>query len=42
MVPTAQMPGMMSGGQMHQLGHASGDAFDRMFLQMITHHQGLS
>lgn len=35
------MPGMMSGGQMHQLGQASGDAFDRMFLEMmITHHQG--
>jgi len=35
------MPGMMSGGQMHQLGQSSGAAFDRMFLQMmITHHQG--
>jgi uncharacterized protein (DUF305 family) len=35
------MPGMMSGDQMHQLGQVSGDAFDRMFLQiMITHHQG--
>ncbi|MDQ2880796.1 MAG: DUF305 domain-containing protein [Actinomycetota bacterium] len=35
------MPGMMSGGQMHQLGQSSGDAFDRMFLEMmITHHQG--
>jgi len=35
------MPGMMAGGQMHQLGQSSGDAFDRMFLQMmITHHQG--
>jgi uncharacterized protein (DUF305 family) len=32
---------MMSGGQMRQLGQASGAAFDRMFLQMmITHHQG--
>lgn len=35
------MPGMMSGDEMHQLGQASGEAFDRMFLQMmITHHQG--
>jgi uncharacterized protein (DUF305 family) len=35
------MPGMMSGDQMRQLGQASGDAFDRMFLQMmIAHHQG--
>ncbi|MGH3935688.1 MAG: DUF305 domain-containing protein [Pseudonocardiaceae bacterium] len=35
------MPGMMSGDQMQQLGQATGDAFDRMFLQMmITHHQG--
>jgi uncharacterized protein (DUF305 family) len=36
-----QMPGMMSGGEMHQLGQATGAAFDRMFLQMmIVHHQG--
>jgi hypothetical protein len=35
------MPGMMSGDQVHQLGHASDEAFDRMFLRMmITHHQG--
>jgi uncharacterized protein (DUF305 family) len=35
------MPGMMSGDQMRQLGQASGEAFDRMFLQMmIGHHQG--
>jgi uncharacterized protein (DUF305 family) len=35
------MPGMMSGGQMQQLGRASGGAFNRMFLQMmISHHQG--
>jgi uncharacterized protein (DUF305 family) len=35
------MPGMMSGNEMHQLGQTSGEAFDRMFLQMmITHHQG--
>jgi uncharacterized protein (DUF305 family) len=35
------MPGMMSGGEMQQLGQATGAAFDRMFLQMmISHHQG--
>lgn len=35
------MPGMMSGDQMRQMGQATGDAFDRMFLQMmIAHHQG--
>ncbi|MEO7194381.1 MAG: DUF305 domain-containing protein [Pseudonocardiaceae bacterium] len=35
------MPGMMSGGQMHQFAQTTGTAFDRMFLQMmITHHQG--
>ncbi len=35
------MPGMMSGDQMRQMGRATGDAFDRMFLQMmIAHHQG--
>jgi uncharacterized protein (DUF305 family) len=35
------MPGMMSGDQMRQLGQVSGEAFDRMFLQMmIGHHQG--
>lgn len=35
------MPGMMSGDQMQEFGQASGNAFDRMFLQMmITHHQG--
>lgn len=35
------MPGMMPSDQMHQLGQASGEAFDRMFLQMmIGHHQG--
>lgn len=37
----ATMPGMMSADQMAQLEQASGDAFDRMFLQMmIAHHQG--
>ncbi|MCA1696439.1 MAG: DUF305 domain-containing protein, partial [Actinobacteria bacterium] len=35
------MPGMMSGGEMQQLGQATGAAFDRMFLQMmISHHKG--
>ncbi len=35
------MAGMMSADQMQQLGQANGDAFDRMFLQMmIAHHQG--
>ncbi|MCA1694355.1 MAG: DUF305 domain-containing protein, partial [Actinobacteria bacterium] len=34
-------PGMMSGGEMQQLGQATGAAFDRMFLQMmISHHKG--
>jgi uncharacterized protein (DUF305 family) len=41
MGPGGAMPGMMSGGQMQQMGQASGAAFDRMFLQMmIIHHQG--
>jgi uncharacterized protein (DUF305 family) len=35
------MDGMMSGQQMQQLGAASGAAFDRLFLQMMTeHHTG--
>jgi uncharacterized protein (DUF305 family) len=35
------MPGMMSDGQMQQLGQASGREFDRMWLQMmIQHHTG--
>jgi uncharacterized protein (DUF305 family) len=35
------MPGMMTSGEMQQLGQATGAAFDRMFLQMmISHHQG--
>jgi uncharacterized protein (DUF305 family) len=35
------MPGMISGDQMQQLEQATGDMFDRMFLQMmITDHQG--
>lgn len=37
----SQMPGMMSEEQRNQLGQASGDEFDQMFLQMmIEHHQG--
>lgn len=37
----AGMPGMMTGGQMRQLEDATGAAFDRMFLQMMTeHHTG--
>jgi uncharacterized protein (DUF305 family) len=33
--------GMMTDEQMNQLGAATGTAFDRMFLQMMTvHHQG--
>lgn len=35
------MPGMMTSGEMQQLGQANGAAFDRMFLQMmISHHKG--
>jgi uncharacterized protein (DUF305 family) len=38
---SGDLPGMMSGEQMHQLEQATGSAFDRMFLQMmITNHQG--
>ena len=37
----ASMPGMLSDGQMAQLGAATGPAFDRLFLQlMIVHDQG--
>ena len=36
-----QTGGMMSAGQMTDLGAATGPAFDRMFLEMmIEHHQG--
>ena len=35
------MPGMMSPGQMNQMGQTTGAQFDRMFLQMmIAHHEG--
>jgi uncharacterized protein (DUF305 family) len=35
------MPGMMTDEQMHEFQQATGDAFDRMFLQMmIIHHEG--
>ena len=38
---TADMPGMMSADDMHQLGQAHGSNWDRMFLtMMIRHHQG--
>jgi uncharacterized protein (DUF305 family) len=37
----ASMNGMMSGSEMQQLGQASGAAFDRLWVQMMTkHHQG--
>ena len=37
----AAMPGMMSDDQMSRLCQATGAAFDRAFLQMMTaHHQG--
>lgn len=37
----ASMGGMMTDGQMQQLGAASGAAFDRMWLQlMVAHHKG--
>lgn len=35
------MPGMLTAAQLAQLGHATGAAFDRLFLKfMIQHHQG--
>lgn len=38
---TGSMTGMMSEGQMQELERASGDTFDRLWLQMmIAHHQG--
>ena len=37
----AMMPGMLSVEQMHQLATASGEDFDRLFLEyMIQHHEG--
>lgn len=37
----AEMPGMMTSAQMDKLGSAQGEAFDKMFLEMmIEHHQG--
>jgi uncharacterized protein (DUF305 family) len=37
----AQMPGMLSPGQLQQLDQARGSEFDRLFLTfMIQHHQG--
>lgn len=39
--PDHEMTGMMTGDQMDRLAQLSGDAFDRMWLQMmIEHHQG--
>lgn len=35
------MPGMLTEGQMAQLASATGEAFDRLFLEfMIVHHEG--
>ena len=37
----AHMPGMLTADEMQRLEGASGDAFDRLFLElMIRHHQG--
>lgn len=39
--PHAAMPGMMTEAQMHELGHAHGVEFERMWLHMmIEHHRG--
>ncbi len=41
MMNDADMPGMMSGDDMSELGKSSGPAFDQMFLtMMIRHHEG--
>jgi uncharacterized protein (DUF305 family) len=35
------MPGMLTAGEMSRLAEATGDAFDRLFLElMIKHHEG--
>ena len=40
-LPEHRMPGMLSGSELRQLESARGDAFDRLFLQlMIRHHEG--
>ena len=37
----ARMPGMLTASQLDTLSHATGAAFDRLFLEgMIQHHQG--
>lgn len=37
----AQMPGMLTAGEMQRLGAAAGAEFDRLFLElMIRHHEG--
>ena len=37
----AQMPGMLSGGELERLERSQGKAFDRLFLRfMIRHHRG--
>jgi uncharacterized protein (DUF305 family) len=39
--PHAGMPGMLSSAQMARMAEASGEAFDRLFLEgMIFHHEG--
>jgi uncharacterized protein (DUF305 family) len=39
--PGSLMPGMLSAGEMARLAAASGEAFDRLFLDfMIKHHEG--
>ena len=34
------MPGMLSTEEMARLAAARGDAFDRLFLELIKHHEG--
>jgi uncharacterized protein (DUF305 family) len=39
--PAMRMPGMLTPEQMNELGAASGEAFDKLFLEdMIRHHEG--
>lgn len=40
-MPEHRMPGMLSAGELRQLEDARGEAFDRLFLDlMIRHHEG--
>ena len=40
-MPSMSMPGMMTAEQMHELSQASGPAFDRLWVEMMTaHHEG--